>query len=310
MKAIIFSTITALGLTASAIGAAATFEPLVTPAELSAQLQQANPVILDIRGEDYEKAHIPGAVSAPYGLFRGPKENPGQLLDAAVLEERYEALGLEIERPIVIVPVGKTDTDFGAAARVYWTLKSSGFTDLSILNGGAVAWESAGLPVDNNAVAPAPTELSISFSGEWTADTEQVEAITRGETDALLLDARTDDFYQGKKAHGAAARPGTLPGAENYAYSSFFSNGSAAMSEISDAPGLRNTLGIKGGEDVVSFCNTGHWAATNWFALSEVAGVENVKLYPGSMVEYSSTDYAMENTPGVFKTFLNKITGN
>ncbi len=310
MKTLIISTITALGLAASSIAAAATLGPLVTPAELSAQLQQANPVILDIRGEDYAKAHIPGAVSAPYGLFRGPKENPGQILETSVLEERYEKLGLEIERPIVIVPAGKTDTDFGAAARVYWTLKSSGFTSLSILNGGAVAWTSAGLPVDNNTVAPTPTELSISFSNEWTANTEQVAAITQGETDALLLDARTDDFFQGKKAHGAAARPGTLPGAENYAYSSFFSKGSAAMSEIADAPSLRDTLGIKGGEDVVSFCNTGHWAATNWFALSEVAGVENVKLYPGSMVEYASTDYAMENTPGVFKTFLNKITGN
>lgn len=309
MKTIIISTIAALGLAVPSIGAANTFGPLVTPAELSAQLQQANPIILDIRGDDHAKAHIPGAVSAPYSLFRGPKDNPGQILEAAVLEERYEALGLEIERPIVIVPVGKTDTDFGAAARVYWTLKSTGFSDLSILNGGAIAWESAGLPMDNNPVAPVPTELSISFSGDWTANTQQVAAVTRGETDALLLDARTEPFFQGEKAHPAAARPGTLPGAENYAYTSFFDDGSAAMSEISDAVSLRDKLGIKGGEDVVSFCNTGHWAATNWFALSEVADVENVKLFPGSMVEYSNTDNEMANTPGVLKNFLNKATG-
>ncbi len=299
-----------LGLAAATVSAASSFAPLVSPAELSAELQQLNPVILDIRGDDYAKGHIPGAISAPYGLFRGPKENPGQILDVATLEERYESLGLTLDKPVVIVPEGKNDSDFGAAARVYWTLKSTGFSDLSILNGGALAWESAGLAMSADPVVLQPSELDITFSDQWTADTEEVTAVTRGEVDALLLDARPDDFYQGRKSHGAAARPGTLPGAENLVYSSFFSEGSPAMSDIADPASLREQLGIKDGEEVVSFCNTGHWAATNWFALSEVAGIDNVKLYPGSMVEYSSTDNEMQNTPGVVKNFLNKIKGN
>ena len=37
----------------------------------------------------------------------------------------------------------------------------------------------------------------------------------------------------------------------------------------------------------ISFCNTGHWAAINWFALSELAGVEGVKLYPELVVDWS-----------------------
>lgn len=310
MQSIITAITAALLLVVSSTSAALTFGPLITPADLSAQLEQTNPIILDVRGAPYDKAHIPGAVSAPYELFRGPKENPGQMVDAALLEERYEALGLEIDRPIVIIPEGKTDTDFGSATRVYWTLKSSGFSDLSILKGGAAAWESAGLPVDAETVTPAATELSISFSREWTADTQQVEAVTRGEADALLLDARTDDFYQGKKAHPAAARPGTLPGAENYAYTSFFDEGSPVLSAIPDAADLRKTLGIDEGEEVVSFCNTGHWASINWFMMSEVAGIDNVKLYPGSIVEYSNTGNEMANVPGVLKNFFNKITGN
>ena len=299
-----------LGLLAATASAATSFGPLVSPGDLSAQLDQVDPVILDIRGDDYAKGHLPGAISAPYGLFRGPKENPGQMLEVAVLEERFESLGLTLDKPVVIVPEGKTDTDFGAAARVYWTLKSSGFSDLSILNGGALAWESAGLAMSADPVVPQPSELDISFSDQWTADTEQVSAVARGEVDALLLDARPDDFYQGRKSHAAAARPGTLPGAENHVYTSFFSEGSPAMSDISDPSSLREQLGIDDGEEVVSFCNTGHWAATNWFALSEVAGIENVKLYPGSMVEFSNTDNEMENTPGVVENFLNKLKGH
>ncbi len=39
---------------------------------------------------------------------------------------------------------------------------------------------------------------------------------------------------------------------------------------------------------MTSYCNTGHWAATDWFVLSEVLGRKDVKLYPGSMVEWTA----------------------
>lgn len=310
MKILVTLLAATFGFATSITAAAATFGPLVTPMDLSTQLEEVGPVILDIRGDDYAEGHIAGAVSAPYGLFRGPENNPGQLLDVNTLEQRYEALGLQSEQVVVIVPDGKTDTDFGAAARVYWTLKSSGFADLSILNGGMQAWQAAKLPITIDSVSPSPTELDITFSDEWTADTEQVEAVTRGDVDALLLDARPDDFYQGRSSHPAAAKPGTLPGASNLVYSSFFESDSAAISEIPDSSSLLEKLGVEEGGEIVSFCNTGHWAATNWFALSEVAGLDNVKLYPGSMVEYSNAGLEMENSPGLVQNFLNKLRGN
>lgn len=298
----------ALGI-GSAVATAATYGPLVSPADLASNLNELKPVILDIRGDAYAKGHITGAISAPYGLFRGPKENPGKLLDVQTFEQRFEALGLELDRPVVIVPEGKTDTDFGAAARVYWTLKSTGFTDLSILNGGVMAWQAMGGPMDTVAVVPEKSELDITFSNQWMADTDAVLALSKGEIDGLLLDARPDDFYQGRTSHAAAARPGTIPGAKNFVYTSFFDKGTPAMSPISESSSLRDQLGIAQEQQVVSFCNTGHWAATNWFALSEVAGIDNVKLYPGSMVEYSNAGLDMENTPGLVRNFLNKITG-
>jgi thiosulfate/3-mercaptopyruvate sulfurtransferase len=273
-------------------------------------LDQYEPIILDIRGDAYDEGHIVGAISAPYGLFRGPKINPGQLPDVKTLEQRFESLGLELDRPIVVVSEGANDSDFGAAARVFWTLKSSGFTDLTILNGGKQAWEVAGYPIGKINVKPQVTELNITFNQKWTATTEQVVSVTKGKIDSLLLDARPASFYAGEKSHGAAARPGTLPGAKNYYYASFFDSGVAAISSAIDVASLKSTLGIEDQQEIVSFCNTGHWAATNWFALSEIAGIENVKLYPGSMVEYSSLDLPMENSPGVLKNFLNKISGN
>ncbi len=290
--------------------AAATYGPLVTPQELAASLDRVNPIILDIRGIDYREGHIPGAISAPYGLFRGPKTNPGQMLDVETLEERLEALGLNPDQPIVIVHEGNSNSNFGASARVYWTLKSAGFPDLTILNGGKLAWEWQGLPLETEIVEPAPTELEIVFSADWTATTPEVAALAEDGGSTVLIDARTAEFYEGEVKHKAAARPGTVPGAINFAHKNYFQDDPVLLKTELDAVALAAELGISDGADVVSFCNTGHWAATGWFALSEIAGIENVKLYPGSMVEYSNSDQPMANTPGLLQNLMNQLRGD
>ena len=286
---------------------AATFGPLVEADELAGALDKEQPILLDIRNDGYEDSHVDGALWAPYKLFRGTKENPGGLMDLTVLEGQLEKLGLEQDDPIVIISEGNTDTDFGAAARVYWTLKSTGFRDLSILNGGRIAWRDEKLPLNNTLETAVPSQLDLEFDTTWLADTQHVSSVVKGETSGLLVDARLPEFFVGDKAHGAAKRPGTLPGAVNQSYSTFFENGAATISTPADVSALKATLGIKGGEEVISFCNTGHWAATHWFAVSELAGVENAKLYAGSMVEYSNADLPMQNTPGVFKNLLRQI---
>lgn len=284
--------------------------PLLSPAELAAAQGLATPpVILDIRAKGFDQGHIPGAVTAPYALFRGPTDNPGAVPPVETLEATYEGLGLDPARPVVIVAQGDTDTDFGAAARVYWTLKSSGFTDLSVLNGGAMAWVNAGLPTTTEAVAPVPTDLSITWDDRWTADTAAVREVVEGESRAVLVDARPPAFFEGQKAAPAAARPGTLPGAQNLPYAEFFRPGATAIDAGVDVAALKARLGVAGDAPVVTFCNTGHWAATDWFALSELAGIENVKLYPASMVEYSHTDGEMANQPGLFDNLLNQFKG-
>lgn len=301
----------ALLLSAPSLALAETFGPLVTPADLARDLDAVQPIIVDIRDAGYDKGHLPTAFWAPYRLFRGPDQNPGGMVDVAELEATYEQLGLEYDLPIVLVTDGKTDTDFGAAARVYWTLKSSGFQDLTILNGGQAAWEAAGLEVETQENTNLPSELDITFSDEWLADTPEIERIVdEGDDGVVLLDSRPTPFFAGREAHGSASRPGTLPGAQNVSYEEFF-DGSPRISNEIDVAGLKQTLGLAEGADkeIVAFCNTGHWAATSWFALSELGGIEGVKLYPGSMVEYSQTGRPMENQPGLVDNLLRQVFG-
>ena len=41
---------------------------------------------------------------------------------------------------------------------------------------------------------------------------------------------------------------------------------------------------------VISYCNTGHTAALNWFVLSEVFGRPDVTLYDGSMTDWTQDE--------------------
>ena len=42
--------------------------------------------------------------------------------------------------------------------------------------------------------------------------------------------------------------------------------------------------------EVVSFCNTGQAAATNWFVMAELLGRKDVRLYDGSMSEWTQDE--------------------
>lgn len=300
--------------TQATAGAAQTaLAPLVTPAELVALEAATDPLVLDIRpasadGEmpSYAAGHIDGAVSAPYPLFRGPDGNPGQVPGEAELTEILRGLGAEADRPTVIVHQGADETDFGAAARVYWTLKSSGVGEIAILNGGVNAWTEAGQPLSDEPVTPEPSAMEVSFSDEWLATAEDVEAVLAGEDEALLLDARPKSFWAGEEMHAAAAKPGTLPQSEYFTHTGWFASGPAIV-DTEAARRLAEAEGFAEADQLISFCNTGHWAATNWFALSELAGVENVRLYPESMVGWSNRGGEMANVPSRVQNLWNQI---
>ena len=85
-----------------AVSASATLTapaPLVNAAELKTLLGQPGVRVLDIRADkDYAGGHIPGAVNTPYGKYRGPKENPGQLPAEAALTQVLQAAGVITQR--------------------------------------------------------------------------------------------------------------------------------------------------------------------------------------------------------------------
>ncbi|GAB2728104.1 rhodanese-like domain-containing protein [Melaminivora jejuensis] len=282
-------------------GGAMAAQPLLSPRQLAAQQQQGvRLVVLDVRDAPaYALQHIPGALSAPYGRWRSGPDNPGALLPLPVLTQLVQELGLTSASRVVVAHAGADATDFGAAARVYWTLKSLGVAELSILDGGLAAWKQAGLPLEQQPVAAPRSQWQPEFSSRWLATREQVQT-GLGDSGVLRVDSRPARFYEGRIAHDAARARGTLPGAVNLDSERLFELEHPVLLDKAALQDELDSLGAAPDQPVVAFCNTGHWAATDWFVLSEVLGRPEVRLYPGSMVDWTraSTPLPMDNEPG------------
>jgi thiosulfate/3-mercaptopyruvate sulfurtransferase len=120
--------------------------------------------------------------------------------------------------------------------------------------------------------------------------------------------ARPAEFCAGETTHAAARTPGTIRGAKNVDNAVWFKGESAVMVDADEARRIARELGIADdGGTTVSFCNTGHWAATNWFVLSEVLGHKDVRLYPESMVDWSQAGLPMDSVPGRLAQFWMQI---
>ena len=270
--------------------------PLVSVDWLSANQNAVD--IIDVRskiglkdGQGYAAGHIPGAVQADYlqAGWRTARDGVvGVLPETSVLEALLSSLGVANGDHVVLVSSGNTATDFGSAARVYWTLKQLGHDKVSILEGGQKAWEAAGKPLSTTAIVPQPASYKANVVAKLNVSLEEVKANYRS-SDVQVLDGRPDKQFVGDAKHPKAARAGRIPQSVNLDNHKFFKKDSASL--LNKAALTKIASVVSEDKPVISYCNTGHWASTNWFVLSELLGKKNVRVYDGSMVEWSAKDH-------------------
>ncbi|SFU44323.1 sulfurtransferase [Halomonas korlensis] len=275
--------------------------PLVDAAWLEGQLDGDELVVLDVRsaiddGGDrasFEAARIPGSRYSSYtdAGWREERDGVAGLMPAVGdLEALIGGLGIDNDDTVVVVPAGTGPTDFGSAARIYWTFKALGHDEVTILNGGFAGWEQQGHKVASGPVkAPDAASFEGSLRESLLATTEEV--VTAREADEQLVDARPPAFYKGQTQSPAARVPGTIPGSVNLPHDGSFEERDGAYYLQPDSLKARiDDLGLDPEAPTVAFCNTGHWAASGWFQLSEIGGLENVTMYDGSMAAWTRDD--------------------
>ncbi|MFC5697620.1 sulfurtransferase [Pseudomonas sp. GCM10022186] len=267
---------------------------LISPAQLSARLDEPGLIILDCRfslddpaygQRSYVESHIPRArfadlerdLSGP--VTRGVTgRHP--LPDPAVLTERLRAWGIRADSTIVL----HDDGPGAFAARAWWLLAWLGKRDgVFLLDGGLKAWRDAELPL----TAVEPAVQPGDFQGQPDASL-LVDAATlqqRLDNPALtLLDARALPRFKGE-VEPMDPVAGHIPGARCAA----FTDNLGADGRFLPADALKQRfaamLGDRPQEELVAYCGSGVTACHNLFALC-LAGYPLARLYAGSWSEW------------------------
>lgn len=286
---------TALILAVSIAAAADTAPALVDAAWLKAHADDV--VVVDLQEpKAFQRFHIPGAVNLPYDSWRtrAPKGNKNPALlesmlpDVAALEVMLGESGIGNDDHVVIVATGRGAGDLAAAARVFWTFKVLGHDDVSVLDGGLVAYADAGGHLVKGPERRAASTFQAKLRPELVPDAAAVDAARAD--DAQLVDARSQGEFVGIYTGDSDERPGTIPGAKHLPYDWLAADGGAKLRSAGALAQLFEARGIDPRRAQVHFCHSGNRAALTWFAAYAVLGNEEAKLYDGSMMEWAQSD--------------------
>lgn len=312
MKKLFASVIAVIALFTSGIAQAVTVPgPLVETSWLQRYSKQV--VILDVRSDvksftgkpiltrDKKSgkyivlrvgAHIPGANLVDYKKIRVDRVVNGVKVEKIIplkaeFEELMQKAGVNKDSAVVIVSDGLNDLDLTMATRLYWQLKYFGQDNLAILNGGMAQWLTDRRPISNQPSNPQ--------RGNWVATAERNELLaTTDDVDkglkngVQLVDNRPLFQYMGVMKKSYVYEKGHIPGAKSYPTELFTDHSTPAkLLPVAKLRDLAKGMGIDTNAQSITYCNSGHLASGGWFVLHELMGNKNVKLYDGSMNEWT-----------------------
>jgi len=245
--------------------------------------------------EQYRASHIPGAVYASLGQdLAGPRDGrngrhplPGH--DAIV--ETFSRLGIAPRSQVVAY-----DQDSGMfASRLWWMLKYMDHDAAAVLDGGFAKWSRESRPTRSGAEQRARTAFLGRARSAMRVTANQVWA-RLGDPSMVLVDARGPSRFEGKE-EPLDRVAGHIPGARNH----YYQWNLAPDGTMLPADALRDTfkslLGETPPDQVALYCGSGVSACHNMLAM-EHAGLEGMKLFPGSWSEWSAdADKPVETGP-------------
>lgn len=273
------------------------FDTLISAPQLAQRLGEPDLAVLDCRfdltrpqwGEQaYAEARIPGALYAHLerDLSSPPSSATGRhpLPLPAALAESFGRWGIGAHTQVVAYDQGP-----GAyAARLWWLLRWMGHERAAVLDGGLVAWEAQGLPLERGAPAPAaPCRFHGQPDPHMLARTEEIEqAVASGRLERreiLLIDARGADRFAGEN-ETLDPLAGHIPGAVNLPFADNLDGGSF-LPRARLRRRFLAALADRAPASVICMCGSGVTACHNLLALS-VAGLPGARLYAGSWSEW------------------------
>lgn len=255
----------------------------------------AGAVLADVRwyldGRDgrtaYEQGHLPGAVwvdldGALAAHDRPATEGRHPFPDPVAFAAAMGALGIGDDT----VVVAYDDTGGLTAGRLVTMLRMLGHP-AAMLDGGLLAWQAAGKPVEVGPGAPpAPATFTPApWPAARLASADDAASLAAG--GGPVLDARVAERFTGEMAM-IDPRPGHVPGACNAPWSAVL----APSGRLLPPDALREhfaALGVTAGNaaEAVAYCGSGVSACVNLLAM-EHAGFAPARLYVASWSGWSA----------------------
>ncbi len=283
-----------LSFVTAAAGSALAAEPLVDAAWAKANAGKQGVVFIDFQpATDFMRGHIPGAVNSNFAkdgwrAERASDKVPDMLGEPGKLAELIGKLGIDNDTHVVMVPPGSNSTDMGIGTRIYWTFKVLGHDNVSLLDGGMVAYtKDKTNPLENGAAKITPKTFKVNFRKDMIATADDVKKAKAA--GIPLVDNRPEDQFVGINRHPKSTASGTLEGAKNFPNAWMTVNGQGEFRKKPELEKLYKVAGVPTSGEQINFCNTGHWASVGWFVSSELMGNKNARMYDGSMTEWTIT---------------------
>jgi thiosulfate/3-mercaptopyruvate sulfurtransferase len=237
-------------------------------------------------------AHIPGASLVNYKKIRVDRMVNGKKVqkiipEKAEFEKMMQSVGVNKDSAVVIVSEGMNDLDLTMATRLYWQLKYFGHDNMAILNGGMAQWLTDRRPISNKPSQPA--------KGDWVASAERNELLATTEdvsnglkSGVQLVDNRPLSQYMGVMKKSYVYEKGHIPGAKSYPTELVTDHSRPTkLLPVQELRELAKGMGIDTSAETITYCNSGHLASGGWFIMHELMGNKKVKLYDGSMHEWT-----------------------
>jgi thiosulfate/3-mercaptopyruvate sulfurtransferase len=231
----------------------------------------------------FEDGHIPGAdfLDLQGEFSAAGTELRFMMPDIAQLEAAFGRHGISNDSKVVLYSIGTPMW----ATRFWWMLKSLGFENLAVLDGGLDKWKLEDRSLETGpAKGYPPATFTAKPRSGFFVDKHQTLAAT-SERNTVVVNALGPQFHRGLEP-SRYGRPGRVPGSCNVSAATLLDPQTKAFVPLADAEAKFKAQGITKDKRVVAYCGGGISATIDLFLLHRL-GYDNLTLYDGSMGEWA-----------------------
>lgn len=233
---------------------------------------------------EYAACHIPGARFFDIDEISDHRSDlPHMAPPVEKFISRMRAMGVGDGHQVVVYD----STGIFSAARVWWTLRLMGKTDVAVLDGGLPKWLAEGREVEDMPPMVRDRHITVQRQSGLVKDVTQVAAASKL-AQVEILDARAAPRFKGEVAEPRAGlRAGHIPNSKNVPFVDLL-NGQM-MKPPTDLKSVFEAAGVDLSRPIITTCGSGITAAVLSLALERI-GHRDHSLYDGSWSEWGMYD--------------------